>query len=102
MRAILLSLMLLTTLSFFIACGEKKEAETETQQTEAMQAQEEQAVEGEMAESIAIDPVCGMKVNQEEAQFTIDYHGKTYYFCAEADKMAFLENPDKYLNKPEN
>ncbi|MFQ5824199.1 MAG: YHS domain-containing protein, partial [bacterium] len=27
------------------------------------------------------------------------YQGKTYYFCAEADKMAFVENPEKYISE---
>ena len=48
---------------------------------------------------MAKDPVCGMEVNKDEAQFTTEYNGKTYYFCTEADKTAFVESPEKYLTQ---
>lgn len=97
MRTILFSLIAITLFIFFMTCGEKTETERQTQQTEEMQAQEEQEMEGEIASSMVVDPVCGMKVNKEETQFTAEYEGKAYHFCMEADKMAFLENPEKYL-----
>ncbi len=28
-----------------------------------------------------IDPICGMQVDENTAQYKTDYKGKTYYFC---------------------
>ncbi|WP_158059290.1 permease [Halorussus halophilus] len=35
------------------------------------------------------DPVCGMEVNTEEADHTIEHDGQTYYFCSESCKESF-------------
>ncbi len=43
------------------------------------------------------DPVCRAKMADNSAP-TATYQGKTYQFCSEADKQAFLANPAKYLN----
>lgn len=43
------------------------------------------------------DPVCGMEVNPETAAATVEYNGKTYYFCARGCQKQFLENPGKYV-----
>ena len=47
---------------------------------------------------MAKDPVCGMRVEEENAAATSEYKGKTYYFCAPGCKVAFDKNPEKYLN----
>jgi len=44
---------------------------------------------------MAIDPVCGMEVDEKEAAATSEYKGKTYYFCAFGCKKAFDENPEE-------
>jgi YHS domain-containing protein len=46
----------------------------------------------------AIDPVCGMEVDEKTAAATSEYQGKTYYFCAPGCKAAFDKDPEKYLN----
>ena len=46
---------------------------------------------------MAIDPVCGMKIDEKTAAATVEYKGKTYYFCAPGCKAAFERNPEKYL-----
>ena len=99
MRYFVVLIVLLATFSFFYACAEKKEAEQQAQQEQTMQTAEQPSGEVELAANMAIDPVCGMKVNKDEAQFTVDHEGKTYYFCMEKDKLAFVENPQKYLTK---
>ncbi len=48
-----------------------------------------------------IDPVCGMEVKEDEAAATSTYQGKTYYFCSQACKADFDENPEEYIEKPE-
>jgi len=44
------------------------------------------------------DPVCGMEVNPATAQETIDYQGKTYYFCAPGCRRSFEADPTEYLD----
>ncbi|MCA9872873.1 MAG: YHS domain-containing protein [Anaerolineales bacterium] len=47
---------------------------------------------------MAIDPVCGMEVDEKTAVATSEYQGQTYYFCAPGCKTAFDKEPEKYLN----
>lgn len=48
---------------------------------------------------MAIDPVCGMQVDEKEAAATYEYKGKTYYFCAPGCKEDFVRDPEKYLQR---
>lgn len=43
------------------------------------------------------DPVCGMTVNTQNAQYTSIYQGKTYYFCSKHCKKQFDENPGQFV-----
>lgn len=47
---------------------------------------------------MAMDPVCGMEVDESNAQWTSEYEGKTYYFCAPGCKNSFDKDPEKYLS----
>lgn len=47
---------------------------------------------------MAIDPVCKMEVEEATAQWTSEYQGQIYYFCAPGCKASFDENPEKYLS----
>ncbi len=47
----------------------------------------------------AIDPVCKMKVEENNAAAISEYKGKKYYFCAPGCKKAFDKNPEKYLGE---
>ncbi|MBX0298317.1 permease [Haloarcula nitratireducens] len=40
-------------------------------------------------DSTAQDPVCGMEVDPEEADFSTEHDGETYYFCSESCKDSF-------------
>ncbi len=46
--------------------------------------------------TVAVDPVCGMKVNEKDAAGKIGYAGAMYYFCSEDCKKAFEEDPAQY------
>ncbi len=46
---------------------------------------------------MAIDPVCGMTVDEQKAPATAVYHGRTYYFCAPGCKRRFEADPEKIL-----
>ncbi len=45
---------------------------------------------------MAIDPICGMTVDEKTAKFKSDFKGKTYYFCAPGCKKKFDADPVKY------
>ena len=47
---------------------------------------------------MAIDPVCGMTVDEKKAAAVSTYNGKTYCFCARGCKVQFDKNPEKFLN----
>lgn len=48
------------------------------------------------------DVVCNMWVDPETAVAQSEYKGEPYYFCAKGCKIAFDENPEKYIpNKEE-
>jgi Cu+-exporting ATPase len=46
---------------------------------------------------MAIDPVCGMKVDPHTATLKADHAGRTYYFCAPGCRSKFIADPAKYL-----
>lgn len=44
-------------------------------------------------------PVDGMRMKVQENTPATEYRGKTYYFCNQEDKQAFLQDPERYVNK---
>jgi len=48
--------------------------------------------------AIVNDPVCGMQVDTEKAQFTAEHNGMTYYFCSKGCMLDFQDEPEKYLS----
>lgn len=46
---------------------------------------------------IVRDLVCGMRISIDEVSESIDFGDKTYHFCAQGCKDAFVLNPDKYI-----
>ena len=49
---------------------------------------------------VAIDPVCKMKVGENETDYISTYRGFDYYFCAAPCKREFDEHPKDYVNAP--
>jgi len=49
---------------------------------------------------MAIDPVCGMQVDERTATIKSEVNGKTYYFCAPGCKRSFDRDPQKFLGPP--
>lgn len=47
--------------------------------------------------AMAIDPVCGMRVDPDDAAAAVEHGGTTYHFCSEPCRDAFLEDPDRYV-----
>jgi P-type Cu+ transporter len=50
-------------------------------------------------ETIAVDPVCGMKVDPTAARPSALYEGHTYHFCSEGCRSKFIADPERYLNE---
>ncbi len=52
---------------------------------------------------MAIDPVCGMDVEEKTAgatqQYTGQYGGQTFYFCSKECKDEFEVAPEQYARK---
>jgi len=48
---------------------------------------------------MAVDPVCGMEIDEKKGKFKLEYKGRTYYFCAQGCLVAFSKDPEKYLKK---
>ncbi len=48
---------------------------------------------------MAIDPVCGMEVDDKKTPYKSQYKGITYYFCSSTCKVNFEKEPEKYLKK---
>ena len=44
----------------------------------------------------AIDPVCGMEVDEGTAEWKTTYQGQTYYFCAASCLKSFEKEPAIY------
>jgi len=42
------------------------------------------------------DPVCGMKVDENNSQYQSQYGGKTYSFCSLECKNKFEKQPEQY------
>jgi YHS domain-containing protein len=46
---------------------------------------------------LAKDPVCGMDVNEEQAELISEHKGAKYYFCSNICKENFDKDPEKYI-----
>jgi P-type Cu+ transporter len=54
---------------------------------------------GAMADGhLAIDPVCGMKVDPNAGKPRTDYRGKAFHFCSAGCKTKFEADPERYLS----
>ena len=49
------------------------------------------------AQQSAIDPVCGMTIDPQQAAGSFEYNGQTYFFCSLGCREKFKADPEKYL-----
>lgn len=47
--------------------------------------------------TMVVDPVCGMRIDSDEAVGSIEHGGTTYHFCSQACYDAFGANPAAYV-----
>jgi Cu+-exporting ATPase len=43
------------------------------------------------------DPVCGMQFDAAKAAAKLEYEGVTYWFCTDACKRRFEQDPSQYV-----
>jgi YHS domain-containing protein len=46
--------------------------------------------------AMVTDPVCGMRIDPDDAAATAEHEGKTYYLCSEACRDRFEADPASY------
>jgi YHS domain-containing protein len=51
--------------------------------------------------TMAIDPVCGMEVDDRSTKERAIYEGTTYYFCSEDCREEFQAAPEDYIGGEE-
>jgi Cu+-exporting ATPase len=51
----------------------------------------------EVLMAMVIDPVCGMRIEEDDAVATAEHEGATYHFCSQACHDAFVADPASYL-----
>jgi len=45
---------------------------------------------------MAIDPVCGMEIEESQAPAMTEFEGQPYYFCSDSCRDEFEANPSLY------
>lgn len=45
------------------------------------------------------DPVCGMEIDKAKVKGSVNYEGKTVYFCSESCQKKFEKESAKYAGK---
>jgi len=56
-------------------------------------------VQAQETEETVVCAVGGKEMKKSEAKGSYEYKGKTYYFCCDNCKEAFMKNPEKYTQK---
>lgn len=44
------------------------------------------------------DPVCGMEVDPDTAEYRVEHEGQSYFFCSRGCRSTFLGDPDRYIS----
>ncbi|MGZ8438179.1 MAG: YHS domain-containing protein [Candidatus Limnocylindrales bacterium] len=44
------------------------------------------------------DPVCGMAVDTATSELSLEYNGKTYWFCGKGCLLEFRDDPERFLS----
>jgi YHS domain-containing protein len=50
-----------------------------------------------MTVAIVADPVCGLRIDTDEAVHTAEHEGTRYYFCSPVCRDAFVDDPGAFL-----
>src|SRR5262245_51014779 len=55
--------------------------------------------EASLQQTLAVDPVCGMRVDPARAAGKHEHNGTTYYFCSQHCLNKFRENPEQFFKE---
>jgi YHS domain-containing protein len=47
--------------------------------------------------AMVTDPVCGMRIEPDDAVASAEYEGNVYFFCSEVCRDAFVADPGTYV-----
>jgi P-type Cu+ transporter len=47
--------------------------------------------------AMVTDPVCGMRIDPDDAAATAEHEGQTYYFCSQVCHDAFTADPTPFV-----
>jgi len=47
--------------------------------------------------AMVTDPVCGMRIESDDAAASAQHEGTTYFFCSQACHDAFVADPGSFL-----
>ena len=61
-----------------------------------IRAMQEQNPEGRLS-GMTTDPVCGMKVDENNSEFVTKFAGKKYVFCSEQCQKEFEKRPEEFV-----
>lgn len=50
-----------------------------------------------MSESVLLDPICAMKVDENAGKPSYRYEGREFHFCSESCHQKFIEAPDDHI-----
>jgi Cu+-exporting ATPase len=50
---------------------------------------------------MAVDPVCGKQIDEDEAAAGLEHEGEAYYFCSRGCMQKFKDDPAAYVKKSE-
>ena len=50
-----------------------------------------------MPPAMVEDPVCGMRLDPDDAAATAEHEGKVYFFCSQTCHDAFVSDPGPYV-----
>ena len=103
---LIISVTAVVLLALLAGCGRQEESarteepagqEKPVGMDESMPMEEPAGESGVMLAQI-VDPVCGMKIDEQTA-ITVDREGQTFHFCSAQCRDRFLEDPEKYISE---
>ena len=47
--------------------------------------------------NLALDPVCGMTVDEKSTKYKMDWNGSTFFFCSPGCLASFKSDPNRYV-----
>jgi Cu+-exporting ATPase len=49
--------------------------------------------------AMVTDPVCGMRIDADDAVASAEHDGRTFYFCSQTCHDVFIATPDAFVSR---